>query len=58
MMLFIGPFALPLLWQSKKFSGRAKILWTLGVILFALLAIVAISYLGSVVDQMTLNQKL
>lgn len=51
MLLMIGPFAIPLLWQSQKFSRTAKILWTVGVILIALLAIAVTTFLASFLDQ-------
>jgi TM2 domain-containing membrane protein YozV len=52
MMLFmVGPFAIPLLWQSAKFSKTAKIVWTAGVILIALLAIAALTLSASFLEQ-------
>ncbi len=51
MLLVVGPFAIPLLWQSARFSKTAKILWTLGVILIALLAIGALSATASFFDR-------
>ena len=52
MMLFmVGPFALPLLWQSTRFSKKAKILWTLAVILIGLLAIATMMLSASFLDQ-------
>ena len=47
MLLILGPFAIPLLWQSPKFSKLAKILWTLAVVLIAILAITALSLMTS-----------
>ncbi len=47
MLLMVGPFAVPLLWQSSKFSKTGKILWTLGVVLIALLGILFLTFLGS-----------
>lgn len=32
-LVFVGPFALPLLWRSKKFSKNMKIWITIGVVL-------------------------
>jgi len=52
MLLLVGPFAVPLLWQSRKFSTRAKILWTLAVILIALLAIMAMTFVASSLEQL------
>ena len=50
MLLVIGPFAIPLLWQSPRFSTAAKILCTLAVIFFAILAIVILNLAASTVD--------
>lgn len=47
MLLLVGPFAIPLLWQSAKFSKMAKILWTAVVILIAFLAIAVMTVLAS-----------
>jgi TM2 domain-containing membrane protein YozV len=47
MLLMVGPFALPLLWQSPKFSKTAKIVWTLIVVLIAFLAIVTVMFTAS-----------
>lgn len=52
MLLMVGPFALPLLWQSIKFSRTAKILWTVAVILIALLAIVSLVFSASFLEQL------
>ncbi|MDD5225803.1 MAG: hypothetical protein PHV97_01290 [Candidatus Omnitrophica bacterium] len=52
MLLMVGPFAIPLLWQSKKFSKTAKILWTLAVILIALLAIVTMTFVASFLEEL------
>ncbi len=52
MLLLVGPFAVPLLWQSQKFSTRAKIVWTLAVILIALLAIMATAFAASFMEQL------
>ena len=37
MLLFVGPLALPLLWQSPNFSRTARWLWTILVVGVALL---------------------
>lgn len=50
-LLVIGPFALPLLWQSQRFSRTAKIIWTVAVILIALLMIATMAALGPFLDQ-------
>ena len=51
MLLMVGPFAVPLLWQSTKFSKMAKILWTVAVILIAFLAIAMLTLSASFLDQ-------
>ena len=46
MLLMVGPGAIPLLWQSRRFSRAAKLAWTAAVIavaLFGILFIVVIS---------------
>lgn len=50
MLLMVGPFAIPLLWQSSKFSFFAKVLCTAAVILIAILAIVVLNLVASTVD--------
>lgn len=52
MLLMVGPFAIPLLWQSPKFSKTAKIFWTAAVILIAFLAIAVLMLTASVFDQL------
>lgn len=52
MLLLVGPFAIPLLWRSPRFSKRAKILWTLAVILIAFLAIAVTTFVASFLDQL------
>ena len=37
---FLGPFGLPLLWRSPKFSRRAQWLWTVVTIAWTLLFII------------------
>ena len=44
MLLTIGPGALPLLWQSRRFSRIAKILWSSMVVLIFLGGILLILY--------------
>ena len=51
MLLLVGPFAVPLLWQSRKFSTSAKIAWTAPVILIAFLAIAVLTFAASFLDQ-------
>lgn len=50
LLLAIGPLALPQLWQSDRFSRRAKLAWTLAVALIALLAILMIVVIGPLVE--------
>ncbi len=50
MLFMVGPFAVPLLWQSQKFSKKAKVVWTVLVILVALIAIVVTTFLASSFD--------
>ncbi len=52
MLLLIGPFAVPLLWQSPKFSKTAKIAWTIAVILIVFLAIAVLMLTASSLDQL------
>ena len=52
MLLAVGPFALPLLWTSPRFSRTAKIVWTLVVILVALVCIVMLAAVGPMIDQL------
>ena len=51
MLLMVGPFAIPLLWQSRKFSTPAKIAWTAAVILIAFLAIAFMTFVASFLEQ-------
>lgn len=51
MLLAVGPFALPLLWTSPRFSRTAKITWTVIVVLVALLCIVTVAALGPALEQ-------
>ena len=46
MLLLVGPLALPLLWQSPNFSAAARWIWTIIVVVAALL-FVATPYLVS-----------
>jgi len=52
MLLAVGPFAVPLLWRSSKFSRTAKILWTVTVVLIALVAIVLVKWTASTLDSL------
>jgi hypothetical protein len=52
MLLMVGPFAIPLLWQSPKFSTAAKVLWTIAVIAIALFAIATLAATASLFDQL------
>ena len=55
MLLSIGPMALPLLWQSPRFSRPAKIIWTVIVILLALLAVVCVVLVGPTMQRLLDN---
>jgi len=50
MLLTVGPFAIPLLWQSAKFSKTAKILWTVAVILIAFISIAVMTFTASFLE--------
>ena len=52
MLFIVGPFAIPLLWQSQKFSMKAKIAWTVAVILIGLVTIAIITLSASFLDQL------
>lgn len=52
MLLAAGPLALPLLWQSRRFSRTTKLAWTGAVIIIALLAIYALVALGPIVERL------
>lgn len=51
MLLTVGPMALPLLWQSPRFSQRAKIVWTIAVILIALVGLVVLVVVGPLIER-------
>jgi len=51
MLLMVGPFAIPLLWQSRKFSTFGKIVWTLVVIMISLLGIAILTFAASSLEQ-------
>jgi hypothetical protein len=52
LLVTIGPFALPLLWQSQRFSQTAKILWTAFVILIAVSSVLILGALGPAMEQL------
>jgi len=52
MLLMVGPFAIPLLWQSPRFSRTAKIFWTILVILVAFLAIATLTFMASFLEEL------
>ena len=52
MLLTVGPFALPLLWQSRRFSRGAKIGWTIAVVVMAIAFILALASMGPLVEQL------
>ncbi len=39
-VLFLGPFALPLLWRNPRYSKKIKIISSLAVILFTVLLVI------------------
>jgi TM2 domain-containing membrane protein YozV len=51
MLLTVGPMALPLLWQSPRFSQGGKIGWTVAVILLALLGIAVLLFVGPAAER-------
>ena len=55
MLLAVGPLALPLLWQSERFSRATKLAWTVAVIIIALLAIYALVVIGPIVERLLSN---
>ena len=55
MLLAVGPMALPLLWQSARFSKNAKIIWTIFVILIAILSILFLVFIGPSVERLLRN---
>jgi hypothetical protein len=55
MLLTVGPMALPLLWQSPRFSRGGKIGWTIAVILIVLLGIAALLFVGPAVERALQN---
>jgi lysylphosphatidylglycerol synthetase-like protein (DUF2156 family) len=52
MLLTVGPFALPLLWQSLRFSRAAKIAWTIAVVLIALSFVFVMAALGPALERL------
>jgi hypothetical protein len=52
MLLTIGPMSLPLLWQSPVFSRRGKIVWTIVVVLIALLFILSLVLTGPALERL------
>lgn len=52
MLLCVGPLALPLLWKSNRFSKRAKIIWTILVILIGIIGIWLAVVIGPIIDQL------
>ena len=51
MLATVGPMALPLLWQSPRFSLRAKRWWTAVVIAVALAGVAFTVWLGPIVQR-------
>ncbi|MBU9889475.1 MAG: hypothetical protein KTQ49_06375 [Candidatus Omnitrophica bacterium] len=50
MLFMVGPFGIPLLWQSPRFSKRAKVVWTVLVVLLAFVAIALTAFAASKFD--------
>lgn len=50
MLLSVGPGAIPLLWQSPRFSRRAKTLWTIAVAAIFLGGILCTVVVGPTID--------
>ena len=53
MLCCVGPFAIPLLWQNKKFSVPVKVVWTVIVLAVVAIFVLAISTIGKSYDQIT-----
>jgi len=53
MLLTVGPAAIPLLWQSPRFSRSAKIGWTIAVILIALSLVVFTLVVGPMLERLS-----
>jgi TM2 domain-containing membrane protein YozV len=52
MLLVVGPFAIPLLWQSRRFSPLAKTVWTVAVIGIAFLSIAAMTLVAPFLERL------
>ncbi len=52
LLITVGPMALPLLWQSPRFSKTAKIIWSLFVIIIALISIFLLTVMGPALERM------
>lgn len=50
MLLTVGPMALPLLWQSARFSRLAKLAWTAAIILVILGGILLLLVVGPAME--------
>lgn len=51
MILATGALAVPLLWQTARFSRRAKYIWSTIAILNTMLALLFLALLGPVIDR-------
>ena len=56
MLAAVGPLALPLLWQSRRFSRATKLAWTAAVIIIALLAIHVLVAMGPTLERLLGDQ--
>ena len=51
----IGPFCLPLLWQNNQIHQKAKLIWTVVILILSGLAIASMVYLDPIVNKMLAN---
>ena len=52
MMLFVaGPLALPLLWQTPRLSQRAKVIWTIVVVVIAVVCVFFLAAIGPMMER-------
>ncbi len=51
MLFMAGPLALPLLWQTPQLSQRAKIIWTMVVVVIAVVCIFLLAAVGPMIER-------
>jgi len=51
MLLTVGPMAIPLLWQSPRFSRTAKVVWSALILLLAIAGIAVLLIVGPAVEK-------